>query len=189
MLAAGLLFLLIAGLWFGLVHPAVDAFRAAHQRNEALDGQLDRYERAAAQLGHQEEKAKLLRQALAEAGLAFDEQSVDVAAARLQSLITELVQANQGQMRVAQRKELPPSSDVPAIAVNVSFSASNVGLVAILAQLEQLRPAVFVDALAVRSNQSMSGQLSDASRGPFVDDAILAVDIQAYAYVRREAKP
>lgn len=188
-LAVGVLATLILGAWLGIVAPAIGAFRAINERNGSLVDQLGKYQRTASRLQQIEQDAQTLQTALAAAGLTFDEPSIDVAAARLQKLITELVRSNQGQMRTAQRKDIPPSAEAPTIAVHISFATSNVGLVSILSQLEGLRPAVFVGSLAIRSAQPLGSPAANGNDGPFLEDAILNVDLQANAYVRSEALP
>lgn len=187
LLALALLVSLIAAGWSLVLAPTINALKATREQTAILEDRLQRFRRSASQLPALEKQSEALKKSFAESGLAFSDEGVDLAAARLQNLVSEIVKAHRGEMRMVQRKDVHSSSESPGrVGISASFAASNVGMVAILTQLEQLRPVLSFDSVSIRSLLPSAPPLSSdgSPTGPFEDDLILNLDLEVSAFLR-----
>lgn len=184
-LALSLLVALAIILWLAVAKPVIYSFTDIDQTTAELLDRYDRYRVTAGRLDAVEEQRQAQRKTIANGGFYFQEQSLDIAAAKLQNLATEIIRTNQGQVQVAQRQAPQAEQKPSSVAISVSFSASNMGLTRILNQIHSARPAILINSLAIRSNlQPSAQQKADATaKGPFEDDLILNIDMQVQAFV------
>ncbi|CAA2142192.1 type II secretion system protein GspM [Hyphomicrobium sp. ghe19] len=191
-LALCILVALAAVLWFAIAQPVLRSFTEIELAKMELSNRYERYRWTASQREAVEAQGRAQHQAVLAGGFYFEEQSLEIAAAKLQNSATEIVRNNQGQVQVAQRLASQAEDRPPSVAIAVSFSVSNKGLTQLLSQIRNAKPAILIDSLAIRSNLQPSAQRNagDApAQGPFEDDLILNVDMQVKAFVSLGGRP
>ncbi len=114
-----------------------------------------------------------------------------LAAAELQTLVTQLIEANGGRTQSSQvqpaDKDSKASEPIKA-TITAQVAASPAALLAILHTLEGHMPYLFVDQLTVRATQIRRARTAPAG-APAAADVDVRLTISAYARHTPEAKP
>lgn len=138
-------------------------------------------------------RLKSLKQQFADGTALFHQGTPDTAAVRLQQIVGDLVRAKGGQVRMARVLPRPVSNGPSRASAALTFAMSNDALMALLREVDGLRPVTLLDAMTVKSDHGAGARRQTAGSEPvaipFRDDPTLVVEIQVSAFVRNETAP
>ncbi|GEQ96603.1 hypothetical protein JCM17844_02400 [Iodidimonas gelatinilytica] len=146
--------LLLAALLFvyeALVAPIFSGYRAQIEAYDQ-DKRLLRGYRAVAQSARSvEDLTRQVRAHQAQSGIFLKGLSDALAAARLQTYLGEAISSNEGDVRSVQSLPVDMAEGLSRVRLRVQFLTNIRGLAQLLQQLETGQPAVFVDAVKLRT--------------------------------------
>ncbi|EKE75970.1 type II secretion system protein GspM [Gallaecimonas xiamenensis] len=146
------LLLLLLLLWLGyslLLAPWLARWQQDGSELERLQNQIEHISRLAGEEDQLKAQLESLRQRNPADGLFLPETKAPLAAARLQRLLTKAVEAGSGQLVSTQTLTTTEQGGQPKVTLAVVLKGETGDLVALLHQLEQSRPLLFVDNLTV----------------------------------------
>lgn len=177
-LALAILFCLMAVLYLGVAQPLVDRYAAARGSVSELQDMLERYRRAARDLGPRRvELAALKQRQSAQEG--FLQGSNDtLLAVQIQNRIKALADANRAELRSSQ--VLPPQDEgkLRRISVRGQVSTTLAGALHLFYGLESVMPLLFIDNVDLRARPA---NLRDRNSTDVSDIVDLQFDVYGYA--------
>ncbi|GER06635.1 hypothetical protein GCM10007972_03110 [Iodidimonas muriae] len=150
-LAVLLLLVVFLFVYESLVAPIFSGYRAQIEAYDQ-DKRLLRGYRAVAQSARSvEDLTRQVRAHQAQSGIFLKGLSDALAAARLQTYLGEAISSNGGDVRSVQSLPVDKAEGLSRVRLRVQFLTNIRGLAQLLQQLETGQPAVFVDAVKLRT--------------------------------------
>lgn len=177
-LALAILFGLVAVLYLGVAQPLIDSYAATRSSVSELQDTLERYRRAAHDLGpRQAELAALKQHRSAQEG--FLEGANDtLLAVQIQNRIKTLTDASHAELRSSQ--VLPPQEEgkLRRISVRGQVTTTLAGAQRLFYGLEAATPLLFIDNVDLRARPA---DLRDRASTGVSDTIDLQFDVYGYA--------
>ncbi|MGH7036276.1 MAG: type II secretion system protein GspM [Stellaceae bacterium] len=177
-LALAILLCLCAVLYLGVAQPLIDNYAAARGSVTELQDLLERYRRAARDLGpRQEELAALKQRRSAEDGF-LQGTNDTLLAVQIQNRVKSLANASHSELRSSQ--VLPPQEEgkLRRISVRGQVSTTLAGAQRLFYGLESATPLLFIDNVDMRARPADPRDRGNAEVSDIID---LQFDVSGYA--------
>lgn len=181
--AFGILFLLIAVLYFGIVAPMIDQYQTLRAETAQAQDQLARFQRAARDRVPRQAALAALEQRSASADGFLSGASDTLAAVQIQNRLKSLADAASGTLRSTQ--VLPPQDEgaLRRIIVRAQLSITVAGVLSVFHDLEAAEPMLFVDNLDIRTRIGDAREYR-ARGNQEADDGLVDVQFDVYGYTQ-----
>jgi hypothetical protein len=177
-LALAILFCFVAILYFGVAQPLIDRYAAARASVSELQNMLERYRRAARDLGPRQAELAALKQHHSTQDGFLEGANDTLLAVTIQNRIKALADASHAELRSSQ--VLPPQDEgkLRRISVRGQVSTTLAGAQRLFYGLEATAPLLFIDNVDLRARPADPRDRAD----PAVSDTIdLQFDVYGYA--------
>jgi general secretion pathway protein M len=178
-----LLACVLAALWLAALKPLVDLYNANEQRLAEQSRLIDHLRLTASELPGLHSAAAQQAE-LADGKLLIDAPSDAVAAADLQSRLRDLVAKSGAAIASAEVLEVEPQETFHRIGVRLAMTGSLALLTTVLKGIDEARPVLVVDDLAVRSTLPSSAGSPSGQSVPSTasDDRRLGITMEIHGF-------